>query len=199
MKTNKKLFITFLTAVLCIVNVFSQVQPVTFNKVPTTTEEFVALRNKVAVTPEGGCAIFVMAMIIYQNDIELGKKCFVIAVDRNELKEGNVYKGFDLVSWMSIKSGMENYPGIATSYVEGSKAEEGYAVSLPYVIKFGARNAYSGTDASGTVRTFVISSGADSPRPITMIRNNKGLWKASKFSSLFTGVKKGRVIVDDDL
>ena len=48
-------------------------------------------------------------------------------------------------------------------------------------------------------KLFVFSSGADSPRPVTVKKNNRGLWKATSYSSLDVGVRPPIVIVDDDL
>ncbi|WP_167882958.1 DUF6935 domain-containing protein [Leptospira barantonii] len=33
-------------------------------------------------------------------------------------------------------------------------------------------------------------SGADTPRPVTLKKNAKGVWKAREFSSLLVGIKK---------
>lgn len=38
------------------------VSDITFNSVPTTPDEFIALRDSVATTPAGGAAILVLAM-----------------------------------------------------------------------------------------------------------------------------------------
>lgn len=174
-------------------------ESVILDSIPTKVEGFVAMRNDLATTPEGGAAMFVLAMKIYKENEEFGKKCLVIAADRGELRSGNVYKGYDLNSWMTIKSGTGRYPKIAHSYIKGSSPGNGYAVSLPYTVEFGARNSYSGDNTSGKVRIFILCSGADSPRPITMVKNNRGYWKASKWSSLFAGMKPEIEKVDDDL
>ena len=49
-------------------------------------------------------------------------------------------------------------------------------------------NPYSGDASEGRLKVFVASSGAASPRPVTLQRNNRGLWKAVEWSSLTLGV-----------
>ena len=48
-------------------------------------------------------------------------------------------------------------------------------------------------------KVFVWSSGADSPRPLTLIKNNRGLWKATNWSSLTVGIRPPAAPLDDDL
>lgn len=42
---------------------------------------------------------------------------------------------------------------------------------------------------AGQAKLFVKSGGADTPRPITLARNNAGYWKVINFSSLTVGVR----------
>jgi hypothetical protein len=60
------------------------------------------------------------------------------------------------------------------------------------------KNQYSDIDAN-TVKVFVKCTGADSPRPITLVKNDKGIWKAKEFSSLLVGIKAPPSNVKDDL
>ena len=49
---------------------------VSIGAIPSTIEEFVAMRDEVAVTPSGGAAMFVVAMMNYAKDQTLGLQCF---------------------------------------------------------------------------------------------------------------------------
>ena len=175
-------------------------QTVKVEKMPTTVEEFVELRDKIATTPEGGATMFIIALKLYKENPEVGSQCLVIAADRSRLQEGNVYKGFKLYNpdMNSIKRQLISYPYVVNSYFKGSTPENGYTAKSPYVLIFSS-NAYSGSIEDGNFKVFVKCYGADSPRPIRMIKNNKGYWKASEWSSMVMGLRKPVVEVDDDL
>ena len=49
----------------------------------------------------------------------------------------------------------------------------------------------------GVFKVFFSCSGADSPRPITLARNKRGIWKASGWHSLLVTVKAP--LCEDDL
>jgi len=129
----------------------SELSPVTVDKIPGSLEEFIALRNKLAITSQGGATVMIIACIIYTRDSELGEKCLVIAVANDLLVKGQIYKGY------------------ALSYKDKKFIED-----------------HIGKD-----------SGADSPRPITLTRNNKGIWKASSWHSLLVTIKAP--LFQDDL
>ena len=193
---NKKTYLTLFLSFFVFISLHAQ--DVEITEVPTSIEEFVNLRNEIATTPEGGAAMFLTALKIYTENPELGEKCFVVIVDRKLLRDGDVYKGFKLLNTdMSlIKSQMAKDKKIPNSYIKGSSKENNYEVDLPYKYKFSS-NAYSGSVEKGDFKLFVDCSGAASPRPIRMKKNNRGLWKASNWSSLLLGIQKPPI--DDDL
>ncbi len=173
-------------------------QQVTVDKLPVSTDEFIQLRNTIAQTPEGGVTMFLVAMKIYSMNPELGEKCFVLAVDRGSLTSGNTYKGFSLLKFdmQLIKNQMAKDKNLTNSYIKGSSPNNSYKVKLPYIFTY-STNSYSGDKEAGPYKLFVKCSGADSPRPITVKRNDKGIWKAVSWSSVLVGIKK--VPVSDDL
>ena len=193
-KTNILLFNVFILSVLNM-----NAQTVKIKEVPKTVEKFVELRDKIATTPEGGAAVFLLSLKIYTDDPKFGKQCLVVAVDRGSLQDGNVYKGFELLTseMNTIKRQIiDKNRKLPNSYILGSSTENGYDVKLPYVFEF-MSNPSSGDAQSGSYKIFVKCSGADSPRPISLKLNNRGIWKADEWSSLLVGVKKPPV--DDDL
>lgn len=169
--------------------VFTNAQTIVkIDKIPDTIEDFITMRNEIAVTPEGGAAMFCLAMKIYIDNQELGEKCIIAIADKSELKKGDTYKNYTLSSWMTVKSASLRYPLIANSYIIGATPENGYKVELPYKYEFKS-GTYSGDPKTGKTKIFVKCYGADSARPIHMTKNDKGLWKASKWSSLYAGMK----------
>ena len=190
---------SILVVVLLFVFVYAKAQTVTVKQVPNTVEDFVKYRDKIAKTPEGGATIFLLALKIYTDNPKLGKQCLVVAVGRNNLQSGDVYKGHELLkSDMSLikRQIINKNRRLPNSYIKGSSPENLYKVKLPYTYEY-MSNPSSGDVSSGVYKIFVKCSGADSPRPINLEMNNRGYWKATSWSSLLTGIKKPPV--DDDI
>ena len=193
---KNKIYLILIVTFFSIISV--NAQTVKIKKLPKTIEDFVEMRNDIATTPEGGAAMFMIALKMYIDNPDLAEKCFVAIVDRNLLREGNVYKGYKLLnSDMSlIKSQMKNDKLIPNSYIKGATTKNHYKVKLPYVYEFSS-NKYSGSIEKGDFKLFVACSGASSPRPIRMKKNNRGIWKTSSWSSVLVGIAKPPI--DDDL
>jgi hypothetical protein len=164
---------------------------INISKIPATIEDFIALRDQLATTAEGGAAVFIVALKTYKTNTELAMQFLVACVDMQRLTAGNTYKGYDLNSsdFNLMKSQLGNNPRIPDSYIEGSSPENNYKTQLPYKFVFSG-NKYSGDKEKGTYKLFVKCSGADTPRPMSMKRNDKGIWKALEWSSLLVGIKK---------
>jgi len=163
---------------------------------PKNVEAFVTLRNAIAVTPEGGAAMFLLALKIYVDNPKLGEQCFVISVDKSLLKEGEVYKAYKLANedMDLIKRNIDNNKLIPNSYILGSSPENSYQVKLPYEYKFNVN--LLGKAKDGT-KVFVKSSGADNKRQLMVKKNNRNLWKVTTWSSVLINIKEP--VEDDDL
>ncbi|MCP4443456.1 MAG: hypothetical protein GY810_31520 [Aureispira sp.] len=194
----KSIAILLLGLALCIQNTNAQ-KTIKIDKMPSTIEDFLTLRNEISKTPEGGAALFVAAMHMYTKDKTIGNNAFTIASDRSLLKEtGEGHKGFAPAGNMAsmIKNYFAPKPYLAASYFAGTSPKNGYQLpSAPYKVVL-TRNTYS-TQPNGDIKVFVKCSGADSPRPVTLRKNNRGIWKVINYSSLFVGIRKPAV--DDGL
>ena len=171
---------------------------VKIKKLPTSIDEFVQMRNNIATSPEGGAAMFLVALKIYVENPELGKQCLVTVVNRNSLREGTTYKGYQLLNtdMNLIERQMGHDKNIPNSYIKGSSPQNNYTVKLPYEYEF-TSNRYSGDKINGPFKLFVKCSGAYSPRPMSLKKNNRGIWKLSNWSSVLVGIAKPPI--DDDL
>jgi hypothetical protein len=174
------------------------------NEIPTSLPAFIALRDQLAQTPEGGAVIIVLALYLYAHapESELGQHALIIAVDRSRLRETtDGYQGWGLlaIDFQRIQRQLRDYPWIPRSYILGTDPQNGYRVSDPPFQFEISNNVHSGDPALGVYKVFVRSSGAASPRPVTLKRNNRGLWKAREYSSLLMGLVPPKKSVDDDL
>jgi hypothetical protein len=174
-------------------------EQITVEAMPATTADFLELRDRLALTPEGGAALFVIAMMKYVEEPATGEEFLTIALDRGNLaKSAKGYKGFAPGSSIQYHLGrIQNMKYLPGSYVSGTSAAEGYQAAAPYRFDF-SRNKYSEIKPD-RIKVFVACTGASSPRPVTLQRNDKGLWKVYEASSLFVGVAAPVTPDGDDL
>lgn len=81
---------------------------------------------------------------------------------------------------------VENAPYTFFSYYKGTSPENRYNIDMANAELNVARHE-PGT--GGYTKVFVTSSGADSPRPLTLKQSDDGLYRASEFSSLYVGIR----------
>jgi hypothetical protein len=162
---------------------------VTIDQLPQTAEAFALLQERVARTPEGGAAVMVVALLLYAEDRVLGERCLDQAVDGGRLHTvaGGQRLGRRDLQLMASQVG--GRPHVLRSYLAGTCPEGGYQMPEPPLGIEWSANPYSGDVDSGQYKVFVTSSGADSPRPVTVRRDAEGLWKAYEWSSLLLGVR----------
>jgi hypothetical protein len=177
-------------------------QIIEVNQLPDSVDEFVALRDELAQTPQGGAVMMVLALQAYVTDPDLGWQCLTIAVDRGRLQDGAAgYKGWELIAAerQRIVSRLKERAHLPRSYVLGASPEEGYRLPPPPYRFEVSDNPYSGSIESGRYKVFLACSGAASPRPVTLKCNDQGIWKAHEWSSLLLGVVKPAGPQVDDL
>jgi len=166
-------------------------QSISIQVLPSSIDEFVALRDTMSHTPQGGAAMMIVALYAYTQGEALGHPCLAVAVDHSRLEEGpNGYKGWQLrtVDRRRVQQQITGRAYVVHSYIQGTSPENGYRLPAPpYVLELSS-NPYSGDVESGTYKVFVASSGAASPRPVTLKRDARGIWKAYEWSSLLVGV-----------
>ncbi|MFP4443759.1 MAG: DUF6935 domain-containing protein [Spirochaetia bacterium] len=165
-----------------------------------TIEEFLTFRDGTADTPEGGAAVLIQALLLFEQDHSLGHDALVIALDRNNLSQSSDgYKGFTYPP--SLREYVNRYikekPYLARSYIQSTTPQGGY--ELPEELEITISKNIHSKITEDRVKVFIHSTGADTPRPVTIQRNNRGVWKAAELSSLFVGVRPPAETVDDDL
>lgn len=162
---------------------------------PTNVEEFKLMRDEVAKTPEGGAAMFIIALKIYSGHPSEGLKCLIVQREINDLHVSggeDSYSGYAMpgCELSLIKTQLCRQPYIPDSYFVGTSPENDYKINegdLQFDI---TTNPYSGDPSTGKVKVFVRSSGADTARPVQMQRNTKGIWKVKELTSLIVGIRE---------
>lgn len=172
------------------------------SRLPQNIDVFLEVRDKIAQTPEGGAAMFIVACMMYVNSSDNDLAPMTVALAKKRLQENaKGYKGYipNPSDLRLIKDQLKRYPFLPNSYVLGTSPQEGYSLSdKPLKFSF-STNTYSGSADEGKIKLFVPSSGADSPRPIRVTRNDKGVWKADEWSSLLVGIRTPPKADNDDL
>jgi hypothetical protein len=177
-------------------------------KLPATADEFVAMRDQLATTPEGGAAMFVVALLKFAEDQNVGTDFLTISIDGKWLMDDkNGYKGKSVLRlyMQNLRERIAEKPYVARSYVQGTSPENEYVLpDYPITIKVFEQTGDADTNKAngekgGMVKYFVYSTGADSPRPIQLKKNNRGLWKAYDWGSLLVGVRPPVKKTDDVL
>jgi hypothetical protein len=172
--------------------------------IPEALDAFVALRDRVANTPEGGAAVTVVAMLLYARDpeAELGRQALTLALDRSRIKPSDTAMlGWKLrpIDVQRLETRIAGRPWMLKSYVKGTSPEEGYRLPPPPWVVTVFPDRLTAHAESELRKVFVVCSGADSPRPVTLKQNTSGIWKAWEWSSLTVGVKPPGSASEDTL
>jgi hypothetical protein len=177
---------------------YSHSVEISVSKLPRTEKEFLTLRDKLAVTPEGGAAVFLVSMMVFSEDRKLGLQFFTIALSKDNLTAGSVYKGFkpdNGVMYHIDRLADPKRKRTPYAYVSGTDMENGYQASPPFKFVINT-NQYSRT-GENRIKVFVDCSASSYPRPITMQKNDKNLWKALEISSMSLDVPMPDETKDD--
>jgi hypothetical protein len=162
-----------------------QAKTITVDSVPASIDGLVVVRDGIAAAPEGGVVVFMLAMIMYGGNPELGLQAFTLALDMHELSNGTVYKGFrPNRDWNDRFAQIDLFPFLGKIYVNGTKTADGYTLPKGPL-------AFTVTEVrlqkDGSAKVFVATTSGNMPRPLTLAKNDKGLWKVTEASSMFVG------------
>ena len=175
-------------------NLQAQTKTVKIDRIPGSVKEFFELRNRIAGTPEGGAAAFIVASIIYSRDKQLGRHCLIIAADADLLQSSSAsqaYEGFDFARTSDyLVKQLDSKPHVPYTYIKGTSPAKGYEIGNgPYELVFPRTVPQGQSGGKDVVQLYVRCSGADSDRPISVRRNDAGHWKAINFSSIVVGTR----------
>ena len=176
---------------------------------PKSVEEFVALRDELMSNPDertkayAGASLFIYALLTQTFDRELGDKFLVITLSRDNLAKWQRkpwsgsevdYKGYtwDRASSFHVTRILER-PYIPKSHIKGTLATERYETDLtqPLTLTYRKQNKFNQAPESGKYKVFSCTSGTATCRPLTLIRNNRGIWKVEEFSTFSVDMAVG--------
>jgi hypothetical protein len=172
------------------------------SRFPKNIEEFLELRNQIATTPQGGASMFIIALMMYVQSSDNDFAPLTVAITKSHLQENSKgYKGYmpNPSDLRLIKDQLNYHPYLPNSYVINTSPQNGYELPSERLAFTFSTNKYSGSEEEGSLKLFVPSSGADSPRPIKVVRNDKGIWKADEWSSLLVGIRTPPKADNDNL
>lgn len=169
---------------------------VTLSSMPNTLDEFLNLQSQIAHTPQGGIAMMILAMRIYEKDAVVGRMCLSAASTDplvSDSTDQGSYNGkiINTASISRLKDNLKSYPYLPLVYFNGASPTNGYApAGPPYVINM-FTNPYSyasGGDGLVRIKIFVETLGADSARPAS-VKKVGGIYKITEYSSLYLSPK----------
>jgi hypothetical protein len=159
--------------------------------IPVSIDDFNELTAEMPNTPEAAAARMVLALTLYCADQSAGEIALAGVVHPDQLAPGSGESKLSKRSLDLIKNQVGGKPHHMHSYFTGTSPEQGYQLpEPPYSLEF-TTNPHSGRAEEGRIKLFVKSSGADSPRPITVQTDSSGTWKAAEWSSLLSGIREG--------
>lgn len=186
------------------------------SELPSNVEAFLALRERLAKTPEGAVAVFLVALNVYGENRDLGKTFLTIAVDARHVKdseEPGSYKGkiINKNRTREFNRVLENSPNTARAYWKGAGPDNGYKADKPFaakIYKVKGTEARADKYAEATtgraveeLKLFVMSEGyrnaSGGGRPISVAKNAAGVWKVTRFSGVVAAVMKTPGPTDD--
>ena len=159
------------------------------NSIPGDFNSYVELELELPATPEGAAARMILALTLYTVDQKAGESALAGAVHPGQLAPGDGEKRLSKRSLDLIKNQIGGKTYHMHSYFSGTSPDTGYKLTEPpYILEF-STNPHSGRLEDGKIKLFIKSSGADSPRPITLETDASNAWKAAEWSSLLSGMR----------
>ncbi len=177
-------------------------------KIPTSVDEFVALRDVYGkdAGPETAAALFVVAMVVFTRDENVGKQCFVVVSDKSWLRDARnpstpgVYKGKRV--WGTVIEGLmrrlKQYPFIATSLFFGTTRDDGYDLSKLDRLLIKVKDCNAAETKGDNCNRHAWCPAAKMPRGMTLHRNTAGVWKVKNAAGMVTAPPFPKVTDDGD-
>ena len=140
---------------------------ITWNQLPKNLEELQALPEADLKSPEGTAALTVAALAVYPTDPE---ECYRMLDFLRGPRPLSAYEKQFIRDRF-----MDNGDYLVKSYFKGATPDNNYTPNTPYTLEFTDSTAPIAEE--GYKRLNIKSSGADTPRPITLrLKPSTGQW-----------------------
>lgn len=164
---------------------------VTFEKFPTTLEEFQAFQAEYGITPEGAVAVQLVAMELYRHDKNVGRQCLELC--NTDINLSSVTSRLN-----ELYRENDSYarPYLVAAMLQGAKPSSGYNPSKPYTIRL-RKDPTKSDERSQMLRGYVIhiqlySDGYDTPwRNIDVVQQQgENFYRVSNCPAILTQCKE---------
>ena len=147
---------------------------VTIRRLPETLEEFSSQMD--LSRPENTCALLLEALALWLRDREAGHQALDL------LRGPRPMLPYDR---QFLRDRMRGKEYLARAYFEGAAPENGYTPHTPCTL-----TVLPDTHPAepGYCKVFLVTAGADSPRPVTLRRKGDS-WYLWEYSSILTGIR----------
>ncbi len=151
-------------------------------KLPADMDEYKAKYEKEAKTPEGAAKLWLEAAFLYQdsNTRALGRDILIA------LMKGLPSDFERNAAHSTMVDRIKNQPHIMRSFCAGTSPENGYKADLNNC-ELTVTRSVEGMD--NTWNVWLKSSGADSPRQITLVKDGEH-WKVFSAPGLYMGIRE---------
>jgi hypothetical protein len=162
-------------------------------KIPKSVDDFLSMRDELGQTPNGGASCFLLALLVYANNNELGIKLLTMTMDRDILIQGNGYNGFQpkIADLATIKALLAQKPYFFNTFVAGTLAGQNYQLPIENLAFDFLRNPPAMYKESGEIYRILIQCNADNkPKMLKMRKDYKGFWKVYDWSGILSEFPK---------
>jgi hypothetical protein len=198
MKISLRIFIVFVV-LICFADIrWAEAQsvefmPISVKKMPQNADDFLLLREELGQNPNSGAVCFLVALLAYSKNADLGTKLLTMTIDRELLIQGSSYNGFQpkIADLTAFKAVLTQKPHFFNTFVAGTFAEQNYQLP-PELLSFDlVRNPPAMYKETGEVYRVLVKSNIDGkPRMLKLRKDYKGFWKVYDWSGILIDIQK---------
>ena len=149
---------------------------VTLSTPPRTEAEFRAMPQMDLTRPENTCAMLLCGINLFLTDPEAGRRCLDL------LRGPRPMTPYDV---QFLRDRLRGKAYLPLAYFSGAAPANGYTPAVPYVLEVLPDTQ---PQNPGYRKVFLRTTGADSPRPVTL-RQKGSTWCLWEYSSILSGIR----------
>lgn len=161
--------------------------PLTVKKIPKNVDEFLVMRAELGQTPNGGATCFLVALILYANNADLGTKLLTMTIDRDMLIQGSSYNGFQpkVSDLAAIRASLVQKSYFFNTFVGNANPEQNFQLPNENLVFDFVQNPPAMYKETGEIYRLLVRCNADpKPRMLKMRKDYKGFWKVYEWNTI---------------